>query len=208
MVRVAAPAMSLDASGTLGDAVVFSKWKGRPYVRTRVIPHNPKSGGQTGVRAMFKFLTQQWNGLSAGNKSTWLTPAMADNISPFNKYVSYNQFRWRNFRGPTQAYPAAESSTAPSAPTVVATAGVRQISLAITKGATAPTWGYLIYRSLTTGFTPMWSNAIAAVQIDGTGNGSYIDTPLAAGTYYYKSNGFNVDGKVGAMSTEASATVT
>jgi hypothetical protein len=208
MVRLAAPALSIDASGSLAESIVFSKWKGRNYARTRVIPSNPRSGGQVGIRAMFMFLTKQWAGLTAGNKATWNDRAAAGNVSPFNGFVQYNQSRWRNYLTPSKQEPAAESSSAPSAPTVVATAGVRQVSLAITKGATAPSWGYAIFRSKTTGFTPMWSNCIAVVAKDASSNGSYIDTPLAPGTYYYKALGFNDDGVKGALSNEASATVT
>ena len=46
MVKLGGPALSLDASGTVGGILTFSKWKGRPYVRTRVIPSNPKSGAK------------------------------------------------------------------------------------------------------------------------------------------------------------------
>lgn len=208
MVRVAAPALSLDASGTIGDSMVFSKWKGRPYVRVRVIPHNPKSGGQVGIRSMFQFLAKQWAGLTAGNKATWILRAAATNISTFNAFMAYNQFRWRNFLGPSKIDPAAEVSTAPSAPTGVATAGVRQISLAITKGANAPDWGYLIFRSPTITFTPVWSNCIAVKHIDGSGNALYIDTPLAAGSYWYHVVGIMIDGVKGTESAEITATVT
>ena len=66
MVRVYGPAMSIDASGTLASTIVFSKWKGRNYIRERVIPANPKSGGQVGMRACFAWLTQQWASIAAG----------------------------------------------------------------------------------------------------------------------------------------------
>jgi hypothetical protein len=207
MVKVAGPMLSLDASGTLAGAMVFSKWKGRPYVRSHVVPSNPKSGAQVGVRAMFKFLSQKWGALTAGNKATWEATAEQLAISPFNAFLSKNQFRWRNFLTPSKVSPAAEIEAAPSAPTAVATAGVRQISLAITKGATAPTWGYMIFRSPTGTFTPVFSNAIAVVAIDGSGNGSYVDTPLAAGTYYYEIRGFTADGIAGPSSAEYSAVV-
>jgi hypothetical protein len=46
MAKVTGPLMSLDASGTVGNTAVFSKWKGRNYVRLRVIPQNIRSAGQ------------------------------------------------------------------------------------------------------------------------------------------------------------------
>jgi len=42
--------MSLDASGTVGNTAVFSKWNGRNYVRLRVIPFNPQSDAQNLAR--------------------------------------------------------------------------------------------------------------------------------------------------------------
>jgi len=37
---------SLTASGTIGKTITMSKWKGRPYARTRVIPFNGRTSGQ------------------------------------------------------------------------------------------------------------------------------------------------------------------
>lgn len=51
MAKVSGPLMSMDASGKLGNAIVFSKWKGRNTVRGFVIPANPRSAGQQTQRA-------------------------------------------------------------------------------------------------------------------------------------------------------------
>jgi hypothetical protein len=111
MVKVSAPMLSMDASGTIGKAAVFSKWKGRNYVRSHVVPHNPKSAGQIGVRSMFKFLAQEWNGLGSTPKGTWSEIATALNISGFNAYIRTNQRRWRNFRAPSMDETALEGHT-------------------------------------------------------------------------------------------------
>lgn len=42
--------MSLDASGTVASTLTASKWKGRNYMRLRIIPSNPSTGGQIAVR--------------------------------------------------------------------------------------------------------------------------------------------------------------
>jgi len=207
MVKVYGPLFSLDASGTIGDAVTFSKWKGRPYVRERVIPSNPQSGPQVGMRAMLKYLAQQWAGLSAANKATWDTRAAQTAISAFNAFCAYNQNRWRSFKSPSKEDPAAEAQATPSAPTTTATGGIRQVQLSIADGATPPQWGWFIYRSTTTGFTPAYSNLVAVVERTGTPT-VYIDAGLAAGTYYYRIGGFSVDGVKGALEVERSATVT
>jgi len=207
MVKVAGPAMSLDASGSLGGTIVFSKWKGRNYVRTLVTPANPKSGGQVGVRAMFKFLAQIWAGLTAGNKATWLGRADDLKASPFNAFMSYNQKRLRDFDTPSKEDPALEAATTPSTCTGVATPDVRSMTLAITHGADPADWGMMIFRSPTAIFDLSFSNLIAVVEVDGSGDAEYVDTPLAAGTYYYNSIGFMADGTEGADGTEFSGTV-
>ena len=208
MVKLAGPLFSLEASGQLGDALVFSKWKGRPYAREKVTPANPRSGGQVGVRSMLKFLSQFWASLDTATQGDWAARAEDMVVSPFNAYVSYNQRRWRNFLYPSQLDPADETGVAPSAPVVTGTAGVRQASLSIADGATPPDWGWAIFRSLTTGFTPTWTNCIAVVDATGGTPVTYIDTPLDADTYYYKVIGFHTTGKGGTTSAEEDVVIT
>lgn len=208
MVKVNAPAMSLDASGQLGKSMVFSKWKGRNYVRSLVTPSNPQSAPQTSVRAMMRFLSQYWASQTTGDKATWLALAAMTSISPFNAYVSENLTRWSHFKGPSKAYPAADASAAASAPTTTITAGVRELQLSIADGATPPSWGWMVFRSTTTGFTPSFSNLIHVLPRTATPT-VWIDKPLTSGvTYYYRIKGFNSDAKLGALEAEKSGTPT
>lgn len=208
MVKVTGPGMSLDASGSLAKALVFSKWKGRNYIRQLVIPANPKSGGQVGVRSMFKFLAQDWVNLSAAEQATWESRADDLVASPFNAFMSYNQSRWRDFNTPSRDDPAAEAATVPTGPTGVATPDVRAMTIVLTDGANAPDYGYAIFRSLTPAFTLAWSNCIAVVQWSGAATTEYIDSPLAADTYYYNAIGFMDDGTEGLDGTEFSGIIT
>lgn len=208
MVKVNAPAMSLDASGSLAGTLVFSKWKGRNYVRQLVKPANPRSGGQVGVRAMFKFLSQIWDGLSDANKATWEDRADDLIASTFNAFISYNQKRWRDFNTPSIEDPAAETGTAPSALTGVATPDIRSMTLALTHGANAADWGVAIFRSTGSTFSLAFSNCIAVVAVDGSGDAEYIDSPLDPDTYYYNSVGFMETGLEGADGVEFDGTVT
>lgn len=208
MAIVKGPAMSLDASGSLAGAIVFSKWKGRNYVRQLVTPANPKSGAQTGFRQSMKYLSQVWAGLTAGNKATWEDRAADMIVSEFNAFTSYNQKRWRNFLTPSKEDPAAEASTPATAPTGVAVAGVRMATITLTDSGTPPDWGYLLFRDTTTGFTPAISNAIRMIDWDVAGATEIIDTPLDPDTYYYRSKGFNDDGIAGALDVEFSVVIT
>lgn len=60
MAKTTAPLLSFGALGTIGKTAVFSKWKGRPYVRQYVIPGNPKTAGQTLTRNTFAFANSVW----------------------------------------------------------------------------------------------------------------------------------------------------
>lgn len=208
MALVQAPALSLEASGKLGGAIVFSKWKGRPYVRTLVRPSNPRSGGQTGMRSAFKFLSQNWSPLSAAEKATWEARADATIISPFNAYVSYNQFRVRNFLGISQEDPAAEAGTHAVIGTPVATAGVRSVTLEVPITTLNDGWAVAIYRSITSSFTTAWDNMIGILFISGSASFYWVDTPLDPDTYYYNFRNMSVDGLLDAEDGEINATVT
>jgi hypothetical protein len=207
MVRVSSPMMSLDASGTIGQAATFSKWKGRNYVRARVIPHNPKSVGQVAVRASFKFLAQEWKNIATGTQELWDTLAKALVISKFNAFVRGNQSRWRNFKMPSKDPTAAEVHAAGVLNAWSATAGVRQIQLLLSLTTANACWGAAIFRSPTGTFTATWDKCIALIKVADTTNHLYIDTPLAAGHYYYEHILFTDDGKASTESAEVDAVV-
>lgn len=208
MAIVQGPAMSLAASGKLADAIVFSRWKGRAYVRQLVTPANPKSGAQTGFRSSMKFLAQNWTNLSASEQATWLSRANDMIVSEFNAFTSYNQKRWRNFLTPSKEDPAAEASTPATAPTGAAVAGVRMATITLTDTGTPPDWGYILFRDLTTAFTPAISNTIAIIPWSTDPTTVYVDTPLEPDEYFYRSRGFNDDGIPGALDVEFDVTIT
>lgn len=208
MVKLSGPAMSFDASGKLAGAIVFSKWKGRNYARVLVTPSNPQSGPQTGIRSMMKFLSQHWSSMSAAEQADWLTRATATTISNFNAFISYNLLRWRSYLNPSVLDPADETGTAPGSPTTTPTGGIRQVSLSIVDdGVDAPDLCYVIHRG-DTGFTPAFSNVIAVVPWNSSGTTTYVDTPLAAATYYYRIYGTLDTGLKGAVEAEVSGAAT
>jgi hypothetical protein len=208
MVKVNAPALSLDASGKLGGALVFSKWKGRNYVRQLVTPANPQSGGQVGVRSMFRFLTQNWAGLTAGNQATWEDRADNMIVSPFNAYLSYNQFRWRNFDGITKEDPALDAGTIGTLLNQAATAGVRSITIDIDVTVLNDNWGIAIFRGLAPGFSTAWDNCVQVILAASVASFDWVDSPLDPDTYYYNFRALTDEGVMGAEHGEVNATVT
>ena len=207
MALVKAPAMSLDASGKLGNAIVFSKWKGRSYVRSLVTPANPKSGGQVGMRAMFKFLSQDWKNRSAAEQATWEDRADQKIVSPFNAYMSYNQFRWRDFLAPSASDPAEDVLADPVMGALSLTLGIRSITISQIITTENDGWGVAIFRSPTGTFTPTFDNLIAVKSMVGVTPVIHVDSPLAAGAYYYDCIGFTLDGEQTAEVGEETETV-
>jgi len=205
MVKVYGPMMSLDASGTLGNAVTFSKWKGRNYVRERVIPANPKSGPQVGRRVMFGWLSEQWDGLSDANKATWQDLADQLVALPFNAYLGHNMERWHNFKPPTMAYPATETGT--PATSDLDSAGWEENRIKILKinVAVADGWGYIICASDSTPVTPA-VHLLKLVVIDDSVNPvTCYWTPPTRTTWYFRGHGFTDDGVLGAVGSEQTA---
>lgn len=208
MVKVYGPAMSLAASGTLANTLTFSSWKGRSYVRERVIPSNPQSGLQTGFRSMFKFLSQNWAGLSAANQATYQTLADASVISPFNAFMAFNQLRWRRFLSPSQETPPDEAGSVGTytAGDPAATGGVASVTIAHTIDlAIEDNWGLLIFKG-TTAFATGVSNLVAAILSTSLSTEyTWLDSPLSAATYYYNTRLFTLDGVIGPELGEISA---
>lgn len=208
MVKVLGPMFSFEASGTIGNIATFSKWKGRPYVRQRVVPANPQSALQVATRAMMRFLSQAWASVGSTPQGTWEDLAAAAQVSPFNSYVGRNQQRFREFQAPSQSYPAAETGTQPVATLDSATGGPSYIDLAFTITTLNDVWGCMIFRSPTGSFTPSRANCIAVVPIDATGAYVYTDSNLDAGTYYYDAKFFTAEGALGADEGEVNGTAT
>jgi len=207
MVKLAAPVLSLEASGKLGGALVFSKWKGRPYARTLVTPSNPKSGGQVGMRAMFKFLAQEWAGISAPNQATWEDRADQLVVSTFNAYMSRGQFRWRDFTAPAQHDPPAEADTPATVGAFSVAAGVRSITCTQAITTAADGWGIAFFRSPTGTFATSYDNLIGVKPISGTDDVVFVDSPHDPGTYYYDTREFTEDGQLSAETGEENDTV-
>jgi hypothetical protein len=208
MVKLAGPMFSMDASGTLGKTLVYSKWKGRPYGRRHVVPANPKSVLQVSVRAMMRFLSQAWEDIGSTPKGTWDALAAAQNISPFNAYIQENLQRWREFQPPAQTYPAPETGTPPTATLDSAVGGPSYIDVTMEITVAADAWGVILFRSPTGTFDTSRSNAIRVLPFATVDTFVYTDPGLDAGTYYYDARFFTTEGVLGDEEGEVNGTAT
>lgn len=87
MARVNGPLFSITASGKLADAIVYSRWKGRDYVRQWLIPQNPRDPKQVNVRLAFALLVAYWHTQTDPNKALWQTFADDLKLSGFNVFM-------------------------------------------------------------------------------------------------------------------------
>ncbi len=154
MASTKAPLFGLDASGSLAKSIVFSKWRGRTYVRRHAIPANPKSALQVGMRAVFKFITQDFKNLTQSQKDAWDALAAPDNITQLNAQVKDSQSRARVNEGWRRG-PAETPATTPVAP-VLDTVTAQDKSLVVSWTPDAVTPGEYtaeVYMRITTALT-------------------------------------------------------
>jgi hypothetical protein len=197
MAKLRGPALSALAAGTLGDSVVFSSWKGRPYAKKHTIPTNPKSTLQVSKRSMLRFLSMNHSTLSAADMATWDDLAAESNISSYNAFVAYNLDRWEEFLLPTKFYPASEANAAGQFVSLSATAGVRSITIETIRPSGNFGWGMVLHRSQTPAFTKTQANAVFVHFYSSTMDTlqNWNDGPLNPGTYYYRISSFSTSGR-------------
>ncbi len=203
------PLFSLDASGSIGGAVVYSKWKGRNYARRHAVPANPNSAGQRSMRAMMQFLTQIWDGLTAGQKVDWETRAAVTNISPFNAFVSYNMTRWGTGLGPSKLDPATEDGTDPVMGALTVTNQSRSLLVSQVITTANDIWGIFVYRVLGGGVGMGRSELVHIIPASAAATFTWLDTPLTAAQLYgYDTRGVTDAGDLGAAVGEQTGTPT
>ncbi len=210
MVKLRGPALSQSARGSIGGTLVFSNWKGRSTLKFSSSVRNPKTAPQVGRRSMLRFLSTVYASLGASDVATWSAPAAAAATSAYNAFVSYNMERWSRYLSPTTAYPAAESVDAMGVATFTANALNRSVVLAWTRDELEDDWGYILYRSPDTGFTPSLDTVIRINRAGALDPDvfSWTDGPLSPDTYYYRINVFSTDGNLKTdFVTERSATI-
>ena len=89
MARISFSPLVVDASGSVSDTV-FAKWKGRPYIRSRVTPANPQTPDQVYQRAVMAIAVALYATLTAAIKAAWRTYATAYSITAANAFTKKN----------------------------------------------------------------------------------------------------------------------
>lgn len=90
MARVSYSPLITEASGSVADTV-FSRWKGRDYIRARVTPANPNTTAQQNVRNSLARCVELWQSIESDEKSRWDDYASPYQMSGYNKFMSANR---------------------------------------------------------------------------------------------------------------------
>lgn len=82
-----------DIRNKLGDSVVFSSWKGRPYFRAYVIPANPQTNKQQAHRDVLRKLVERFLQVIATDdqKAAWNKASLSLLISGYNLFCKYGR---------------------------------------------------------------------------------------------------------------------
>lgn len=207
MATVKGPLFSLDAAGSIGKTVVFSKWKGRNYVRRHVIPANPRSGLQVGIRSVFKYITQDWANLSAADIQDWDGAAAADNITGLDAQVRDAITRARRNLGWRENLTDTPLGTIdpPTSPTT--TAQPKTLVLDWTRPiSNQGDYTAAIYMSTSMGFTADISNLIGVITV--TSLTLTVPNLITGTTYYWRVRETDTAGGLGTLSAEDSGVPT
>ncbi|MEE8341921.1 MAG: hypothetical protein V3R52_07475 [Candidatus Neomarinimicrobiota bacterium] len=87
MAKVTGPLFSMSASGSVGKAITYGIWKGRPWVRVHFTPENPQTAAQTNVRSAMTLLVQSWQDQHISVKTYYDTYADQFNMSGYNQFI-------------------------------------------------------------------------------------------------------------------------
>ncbi len=140
MAKTTAPILSLGASGTIAKTMVYSTWRGIPYVRRHLIPSNPNTTAQQATRNVFTTMSAMWKVAPALLSTPWDTFATGRAFLGRNAFIGQNVKAMRaevdanNFIGS----PGARGGLPPDS--IIATPGVGTISIAFTNPAVPTGW--------------------------------------------------------------------
>ena len=90
MPKITAPLLSFGARGQIGNAQVYSSWKGIPYARRYVVPANPKTVKQQSNRNVWAMLNAAFLYAPAAIKQSFDAYAIGKPLTGRNKFFSDN----------------------------------------------------------------------------------------------------------------------
>lgn len=90
MSRTTAPLFGFDASGQIGQTIVFGNWRGVKYARRYVKPANPQTAAQSLTRTLFAKLREMWKLNPTIGREPWEAFATGRTFLGLNSYIGEN----------------------------------------------------------------------------------------------------------------------
>lgn len=195
MVKLKGPALSGAAAGALGGTLIFSEAKGRRYLKRWHKPKNPRTPSQKAMRAILRFLSEEWKNLSIPDKALWTPLAAKTNVPNFNAYQAFNIARWRSAKAPSQIPTTDSAGSFGNMGTMQCTAVSRGIKFDFTIIDDGERWANLIFHVPNYEDPWRWDRLVHLIQTRGSGYRSWIWRPLAPGTYNIAHNACKIHGQ-------------
>jgi len=148
MAKPTAPLLSFGASGQIAKTMVYSRWKGRSYVRRHVIPNNPQSSEQTLTRNTFTFLQNVYKFAPALVTAPWTAYSTGKVLTNRNAFAKFNISNLRSETDLDNLTLSPGALGGPPPASQVVTPGSGSLSVAITAPATTPV-GWTLYSMVT-----------------------------------------------------------
>jgi len=90
MAKTTAPLLSFGASGQIAQTQVYSKWKGRAYVRRYTVPANPNTSEQQLTRSVFSWLQAVYKFATPDLTDAWEAYAKGLVMTARNAFTKLN----------------------------------------------------------------------------------------------------------------------
>lgn len=175
MAKVTFSALVATMSGKIGGGVM-SRWKGTDYIRTRVVPSNPKTTLQTAQREAMAHTLTLWQSIKSWAKDIWMDYGTAYGMSGYNAYVKRNIAHVK--AGTAGDFTPENPAYTPVSAMAAAAGGAEQITITWTDDdASADDKVRLYYRKTESGSEEYaWSFNQEVVASDETATISGLDT--------------------------------
>jgi len=194
MALVTGPLHSFEAHGQIGKALIYEEWNGRYYVKTYAAPALRRVPAQRAVRAINRFLTDQWENTLTSEKASWDNLAVLRNTSRIAEYCRENFARFWTGRGPTKSWPTTGPTSSGVWADFTATGGVGIVTISTDWHYTTEGWGAMFYARPSAG-TPN-PKQIVGIFVPGTHLSplEFTIENVEPGTYQYYGCTFSTDG--------------
>jgi len=178
-----------------------SEWKFRPTATRKTPPTTPPTPDQIGIRACISYAFRVWWTLAAWEHATYAN-------GQSKTYLQVQMDRWAANHGPTRTCPGSNDVGPDAIDEDNYVAGRGQCLCRVKPASATQLAAVIIFRSAQEITVPGRHNALVFIATASTDWITWLDSPLAPGTYHYRSATLDRAGRIGPPDVDAEVTVT